>query len=113
MNRIVFAIPVADGRLCSHFGHCEMFALIETENGEIKNKSMHTPPPHEPGILPQWLHEKGADIVLAGGMGTRAQNLFNQNGIKVVTGAPVDSAESLVEQYLSSSLVAGENICDH
>ncbi len=112
-NRILFAIPLAEGKLCSHFGHCEQFALIEAEDGDIKGKSMHTPPPHEPGVLPRWLHELGTDIIIAGGMGSRAQGLFNENGIKVVTGAPIDTPESLVKQYLSNSLVTGENVCDH
>ena len=74
---------------------------------------MHTPPPHEPGVLPKWLHEQGTNIVIAGGMGARAQNLFNQNGIKVITGASIDTPESIVTQYLSDSLATGENICDH
>lgn len=113
MDNLVFAIPIADGKLCSHFGHCDQFALIETENGEIKTKSMHTPPPHEPGVLPKWLHEQGANIVLAGGMGARAQDLFNQNDIRVITGAPMDSPEALVNLYLSESLETGDNICDH
>ena len=113
MDNMKIAIPVAGGKLCSHFGHCDQFALIEAENGEIKGKSMHTPPPHEPGVLPKWLHEQGANIVIAGGMGNRAQRHFGQHGIKVVTGAPMDSPESLVNQYLSDCLVTGENICDH
>jgi predicted Fe-Mo cluster-binding NifX family protein len=113
MDKIKFAIPVADGKLCSHFGHCDQFALIETEDGEIRDKSMLTPPPHEPGVLPRWLHELGANIIIAGGMGARALDLFNQNGIKVITGAPMDPPESLVNQYLADILVTGENICDH
>jgi Mrp family chromosome partitioning ATPase/predicted Fe-Mo cluster-binding NifX family protein len=112
-DRIIFAVPVAGGKLSAHFGHCEQFALFETENGEIKGKSMHVPPPHEPGVLPRWLHEKGAHVIIAGGMGARAQQLFNENGIKVVIGATTDSPESLVHQYLSNTLVTGENICDH
>ena len=113
MDKIVFAIPVAGGKLCSHFGHCEQFALIETEDGQITHKSMHIPPPHEPGVLPKWLHEQGANVIIAGGMGARAQDLFNQNGIRVITGAPMDPPESLVKQYLSETLVTGDNICDH
>ena len=113
MDKIKFAVPVAAGKLCSHFGHCDQFAIIETENGKIMAKSMQAPPPHEPGVLPKWLNEQGTNVVIAGGMGARAQDLFDQNGIKVVTGAPMDSPESLVNQYLSDSLVTGENICDH
>ena len=110
---VVFAVPIAEGKLCSHFGHCDQFALIETAQGEIKAKTMHTPPPHEPGVLPKWLHEMGAHIIIAGGMGSRAQQLFSENGIKVVTGAPADTPESLVRQYLSDNLVTGANVCDH
>jgi len=113
MEKIVFAIPISGGKLCSHFGHCDQFALIETIDGEIKGKSLHTPPPHEPGVLPKWLHEMGANVIIAGGMGARAQSLFSQNGIKVVTGAPTDSPEALAQQYLSNSLITGENVCDH
>jgi ATP-binding protein involved in chromosome partitioning len=113
MNKIIFAVPLAEGRLCAHFGHCEQFALIETENGQIQGKSVHTPPPHEPGVLPKWLHEMGANVIIAGGMGSRAQGLFNENGIKVVTGAQAGTPESLVHQYLTESLVTGANVCDH
>ncbi|MEW6665856.1 MAG: iron-sulfur cluster carrier protein MrpORP [Thermodesulfobacteriota bacterium] len=113
MEKIVFAVPMAGGKLCSHFGHCEQFALIETESGRIKGKTLHTPPPHEPGVLPKWLHEMGANVIIAGGMGSRAQQLFSENGVKVVTGAPADSPESLVHQYLTDSLVTGSNVCDH
>ena len=113
MTKIIFAIPVAEGRLCSHFGHCDQFALVETENGRITGNSMRTPPPHEPGVLPKWLHEMGAHVIIAGGMGSRAQELFKEDGIKVITGAPADSPESLVNQYLSDALVTGENVCDH
>jgi Mrp family chromosome partitioning ATPase/predicted Fe-Mo cluster-binding NifX family protein len=110
---VLFAVPTAEGKLCSHFGHCDQFALIETEEGEIKGKTMHTPPPHEPGVLPKWLHEMGAHIIIAGGMGSRAQQLFVENGIRVITGAPMDTPESLVRQYLSDKLVTGANVCDH
>ena len=113
MEKLIFAVPTAEGKLCAHFGHCQEFALIETENGKITATTMQTPPPHEPGVLPAWLHEQGADIILAGGMGSRAQQLFIEKGIKVVTGAPVDIPESLVNKYLSDTLPTGSNLCDH
>ncbi len=113
MEKVVFAIPVADGKLCAHFGHCDQFALVETEDGKIKGTNMHTPPPHEPGVLPRWLNEMGSDVIIAGGMGARAQGLFEENGIKVIIGAPMDAPEALVNQYLSGNLVTGDNICDH
>jgi len=114
-HRMKIAIPIADGRLSAHFGHCEGFAILESDQQgkEIVSKSMHESPPHEPGLLPRWLHEQGADVIIAGGMGQRAQQLFTQNGITVVVGAPVETPEQLASRYLSGTLHAGENLCDH
>jgi predicted Fe-Mo cluster-binding NifX family protein len=108
-----FAIPLAQGVLCAHFGHCQEFAILETEDGQIKGKELLTPPPHEPGVLPRWLQELGVNVVIAGGMGRRAQDLFNQNGIRVVVGAPSGEPESLIQNYLAGTLTTGENLCDH
>jgi predicted Fe-Mo cluster-binding NifX family protein len=108
-----FAIPLADGKLTAHFGHCQEFALVEVEDNEIKKKETLAPPPHEPGVLPRWLHELGTNIIIAGGMGARALDLFAQNDIKVLTGAPSLTPEELVKQYLDNSLQTGANVCDH
>jgi len=106
-----FAIPIADGKLTAHFGHCKEFALIDVEENEIKNKKMLEPPPHEPGVLPRWLHQLGANVVIAGGIGHQAIDLFNQAGIAVVTGAPPEAPETLVERYLNNTLAIGDNLC--
>ena len=108
-----FAIPLAQGVLCAHFGHSENFAIVETEDGQIKSKELLTPPPHEPGVLPRWLGELRVDVVIAGGMGRRALDLFGQKGIQVAVGAPSAAPETLVEQYLKGTLITGQNICDH
>ena len=109
------AIPVAQGRLSAHFGHCEEFAILEADEGGkgVLKKAVHQAPPHQPGLLPRWLHELGAHVIIAGGMGQRAQQLFAQNGITVVVGAPAETPERLAAAYLNGTLQAGENICDH
>jgi ATP-binding protein involved in chromosome partitioning len=109
------AIPLAAGRLCMHFGHCEQFALVDVDEaaGKPRDVKLLTPPPHEPGLLPRWLHEQGANVVIAGGMGQRAQQLFAQSGIGVLVGAPVGTPEELVAAYLEGSLKPGQNTCDH
>ena len=107
------AIPVAEGRLTAHFGHAAEFAIMHVENEKVREKELLTPPPHEPGVLPKWLQELGVDVIIAGGMGQRALGLFGENGIKVVTGAPNLSPEDLVHQYVSNTLVTGNNVCDH
>ena len=108
-----FAIPLAEGKLTAHFGHCQEFAVVEVEDNEIKNKETHVPPPHEPGVLPRWLHDLGTDVIIAGGMGARALDLFAQNDIKVIVGAPALTPEELIKQYLDDTLVVGANVCDH
>ncbi len=105
-------IPSADNRVSPHFGHCQHFCIVKTDGKEIIKKEFIPNPGHEPGFLPGYLHELGADCILAGGMGRRAVNLFSENGIEVITGAngPVDN---VIEQYLNGSLKTDDNICDH
>lgn len=109
------ALPTAEGKLCMHFGHCEKFAFVtvDPDTKKIMNTEMLTPPPHEPGVLPKWAADQGATVIIAGGMGQRAQQLFEQNKVHVVVGAPADSPESLVSAYLSGTLQSGQNVCDH
>jgi predicted Fe-Mo cluster-binding NifX family protein len=106
-----FAIPLANGKLTAHFGHAQEFALISAENNQVQDKQVLVPPPHEPGVLPKWLADQQVDVVLAGGMGGKAIDLFSRAGIRVVTGAPVDEPEVLVAQYLNSCLETGDNAC--
>jgi len=109
------AIPLAAGRLCMHFGHCEQFALVDVaeSDGRAMETTLVAPPPHEPGLLPRWLHQQGVTLVIAGGMGQRAQQLFGQSGVKVVVGAPAETPEALVSAYLNGTLQCGGNACDH
>ena len=109
------AIPRANGRLSMHFGHCEQFALVEADEvtKKVGETEMLTPPGHEPGVLPAWLHEQGATVIIAGGMGQRAQQLFVQSGITVVVGAPSETPDKIVSAYLDGALQTGDNICDH
>ncbi len=112
-KNIKFVLPLAEGRLTTHFGHCKEFAIIDVEDRKIKNKEVVLPPPHEPGVLPKWLNELGANVIISGGMGQKAQSLFAKYGITVIVGAPAEDPEILVKSYLEGSLVSGENLCDH
>jgi ATP-binding protein involved in chromosome partitioning len=109
-----FAVPTNDKKLCAHFGHCEAFALIDADGeGKLGNETYITPPPHEPGLLPPWLAQQGVNCVIAGGMGARAQQLFAEAGVRVVTGAEGEYPREVVENYLKGTLVTGTNTCDH
>ena len=114
-KKMRIAIPVAQDRLCPHFGHCDQFAILDIDDNlkKVINRNDITPPAHAPGVLPQWLHEKNVNVIIAGGMGQRAQQLFAQNDIEVVIGAATSSPEELVSAYLGGTLETGDNICDH
>jgi predicted Fe-Mo cluster-binding NifX family protein len=114
-NKMRIAIPITNGRLSAHFGHCEQFAVVDAdpENNRVTHVEFLTPPAHEPGVLPKWLSGLCVDLVIAGGMGRRAQELFAQNNIDVVVGAADNPPEKLALQYLTGRLECGQNICDH
>jgi predicted Fe-Mo cluster-binding NifX family protein len=109
------AIPLAAGKLTMHFGHCANFALIDVDlkGKTILNRGDVIPPPHEPGLLPPWLAERGVNMIIAGGMGQHAQQLFAAQNIQVFVGAAAETPEALVGHYLSGTLQGGVNACDH
>lgn len=109
------AIPVAEGRLNLHFGHCAGFDVFDIgpDGKTVSAKSYIEAPPHEPGLLPTFLGERGITDIIAGGMGSRAKSLFTERGIKVCTGAQPDSSESILRNYLDGTLITGANACDH
>jgi ATP-binding protein involved in chromosome partitioning len=114
-NHMKIAIPLAEGKLSTHFGHCECFAFMDVNPIEKKilRREDIEAPPHEPGLLPKWLAERGAGAVISAGMGQRARGLFAEQGIQVVVGAPTDTPECLVDHFLAGTLQVGENTCDH
>lgn len=110
-----YAIPVSNGIVSPHFGHCEQFALIDVDDKSkrIIGKQLLLPPEHQPGVLPQWLAEQGVTFVIAGGMGSRAQDLFQQNRIGVIVGSMESDPEKAVLAHVNGLLATGDNVCDH
>jgi predicted Fe-Mo cluster-binding NifX family protein len=108
------AIPMEEDKLCTHFGHCRNFAVVEVDDGKNIVTVSHIPaPPHEPGLLPGWLAERGINLVIAGGIGARAEGMLIEKGIEVIIGAPQDTPENLAKAYLNRKLSSGKNLCDH
>ena len=112
---MLIAIPVSDNKLDIHFGHCKNFSLLEVdvEEKKILSQKEITAPPHQPGLLPSWLAQLGVTMIIAGGMGQRAKDLLDKHHIKSLIGAPQESPEKLVDNYLKGTLKLGENSCDH
>lgn len=109
----IFAIPTIEKKLCAHFGHCQEFALVETENNKVISLSFVNPPVHQPGVYPRFLAEKGVHTIISGGMGMKAQEIFAQNNIEVLMGVGSEDPKQLVEKYLDDLLESGDNLCDH
>lgn len=108
------AVPVDEnGILDAHFGHCKFFELLDVEEGKIVAQDKVAPPPHEPGVLPKWLADKGVTDVIAGGMGAKAIQIFNYNNVNVFVGAPKLSAGELAKGFLENTIRVTANYCDH
>ena len=112
MKKLI-AVPSSNGMLDEHFGHCREFALLSVEDDKIISESIIDAPPHEPGLLPKFLAEKGVTDVIAGGMGNRAIELFNQQKVNVFVGAPKQAPKEITTGFLNGSLDFSANYCDH
>jgi len=108
------ALPAENGILCAHFGHCQNFFIYDIdENNIIINESIINPPAHEPGAYPAWLAQYNVSDIIAGGIGQKAIDLFNQSKINVHVGAPAKEPKKLVQDFLAGNLSTNANLCDH
>lgn len=112
MNKCI-AIPLEDGVLSAHFGHCETFAIIDVVDNKITEIKEVTPPEHIPGLYPRWVAGFGVTDVIAGGMGQKAIALFNHQNINAFVGAPVKSAREIANDFLEGRLDLSANYCNH
>jgi predicted Fe-Mo cluster-binding NifX family protein len=100
-----------DGELVSaHFGRCPAFTIVEFESGKVISNGRIDNPGHHPGFLPQFLKEQGVNAIIAGGMGQRAQMLFDENGIKTIVGIS-GKVDDVAKQAVAGTLQGGESLC--
>ena len=109
------ALPVDNGHLHGHFGGCRQFALVDTdlERKSILATKIVAAPPHAPGLFPRWLREQGVGVVIVGGIGQRALDIFAQHNIEVRAGQPDAPVEALVTAYLNGQLPGAPEGCAH
>ncbi len=107
------AFPTSDKvTVDGHFGHTREFVIYTVKVTDITNVVYVTPPPHKPGILPQFLAEQGVDVIITGGMGQMAVDLFQRSGIDVVLGAS-GRIDVNLNEYLGGFLTSQGSICQH
>lgn len=107
------AIAAEKDAVCDHFGYCEGFAIYTTENGKITGQEFVENPGHKPGVLPNMLADKAVNVIIAGGMGGGAVEIFNNKGIEVITGAK-GAIEQAINEFLAGRLKSSGSVCnDH
>ena len=105
------AVSVDEGKglesvVSHHFGRCPYYVLADVEDRAIKAVTTVANPfyqQHEPGQVPGFIHEQGANVIITGGMGRRAITFFQQFDIVPVTGA-FGTVTAVLENYLNGGL---------
>ena len=104
------AVASENGMVTEHFGHCESFMIFDTENNQIVKSETVANPGHKPGFLPNFLADRGVNVIISGGMGGGAVEIFNERNVEVVVGASGD-AKTAVENYLKGELKTTGSVC--
>lgn len=104
------AVATENGLVTKHFGYCESFIIFEVENNKFIKNEIIANPGHRPGFLPNFLNDMGVNVIITGGIGGGAIEIFNEKNIEVITGAE-GSAESVVNNYLQGKLKSTGSVC--
>ncbi|HPX29032.1 MAG TPA: NifB/NifX family molybdenum-iron cluster-binding protein [Sphaerochaeta sp.] len=104
------AVASVDKQVCAHFGHCETFEVFTVEDGKIAGCESIANPGHRPGFLPNFLHDLGVNVIISGGMGQGAVDIFTGHGIETVIGAK-GTAEAVAEAYVKGDLAVSGSPC--
>lgn len=107
---MIIAVASEGTNVTQHFGHCPIFLLFTTENGKITKQESLQSPGHKPGVLPNFLADKGAKVIISGGMGGGAVDIFNERDVEVIVGASGE-AKPAVEAYLRGELKTTGSVC--
>ncbi len=104
------AVASDNKMVADHFGHCSNFNIYEVDNCQIIKEDIIENPGHQPGFLPNFLNDMGVNVIISGGMGASAVNIFNEKCIEVVVGAR-GSAKTSAEAYLKGDLKSTGSVC--
>ncbi len=112
MNKLKVGIATEGEMVAQHFGRCQAYTIVEFDGNKVKNKEMVESPGHQPGFLPGWLAKFGVNFVVCGGMGPRAQQMFQEHNIIPIMGV-MGTIKETINKISAGTLEGGENICDH
>lgn len=109
---MILAIATEENLVAQHFGRCPEYTLVDIEYGKVRDVKILPNPGHEPGFLPGYLAQMGVSCIIAGGMGPRAQGLFDDERIETIVGI-TGSVKQAIEGYLGGALKPGDSLCEH
>jgi len=102
--------------LSHHFGRCPYYILIDTDGKEIKDvKSVKNPfyESHgQPGEVPDFINNLGAEVIISGGMGPKAIGFFQQLGIQALTGAS-GIVGDVIKAYMNGQIEGAAPCSNH
>ena len=104
------AVACLGNEVAQHFGHCETFNLYDVENGMITAQENVPNPGHKPGFLPNFLADRGVEVIISGGMGGGAVDIFNERNVEVIVGASGD-VDACMDQYIRGELKTTGSVC--
>ncbi len=104
------AISNDSGKVAEHFGRCPQFTILEIEKGKVIKKEVIENPGHFTGFLPKFFHEKGISIMVVGGVGRKAQKLFEEYEIKLIWGVS-GNIKTVLKDFIEGKIKTEKNIC--
>ncbi|MFA4916508.1 MAG: NifB/NifX family molybdenum-iron cluster-binding protein [Syntrophales bacterium] len=117
MKRICFACENNGGlksRMSMHLGRCPYYTMVDVEGRDIQGVEVVENPyfnDHTPGVVPHFINSHKANVMIAGGMGPRAIEIFQSLGIEVATGVG-GQVENILDAYFEGK-VQGTSACPH
>ena len=104
------AVASEETMVSGHFGECKNFNIYDTKDGQIIKSESIPNPGHKPGFLPNFLNDMGVKVIIVGGMGERATEIFNKKNIEVFVGIK-GTADEVVKLYLKGELKSDNSVC--
>ncbi len=105
------AIAKDGSSVSGHFGHCEGFALYSGENGTVRHEGdLVNGQGH--GAAVSILVAQGVTHILSGGMGQRARDMLEEQGIASILGVQ-GSLDQAASDFFSGKIVDDAPLCTH
>lgn len=94
-----------ESKISMHFGRCRYYAFVDIEDGKIKNVEFVETPFKEHGYsdIPNFVKNRGANLVIVYGIGERAIEYFNEIGVDVIAGVN-GKISDIVSRFMEGKL---------